>query len=327
MSNSLPPAIGAMPQAVTPWLSVVIPSYRGESWIATALDSLAAQANDGIEILLVDGGPTAATVDIARRYADRLRLRIFERPDFTNWHSKTNFAVQAAAAAHVCWLGVDDVWLPGRAQAVHGWIHQQPDIPLHFAASMLIDQTGRSVGRWRCPLPPDKDLAPSFTLPRLLVQNFVAAPAPVFRRDAWIRCGGLDEQLWYTADWDVWLKLTAVGPVRYHDEATIGFRIHAGAQTVTGSRDTAEFGRQMQRVLDRHLDPAAGERGVTRRALASIEVNVALAAAAGGDYGRLPRAAWRVLSLGPGGVAHYLRDSRLWERVAPRARAKLSGNF
>ena len=46
---------------------------------------------------------------------------------------------------------------------------------------------------------------------RLLVQNFISMPAPLFSREAAIRVGGLDEDLWYTADWDFWLKLAAVG--------------------------------------------------------------------------------------------------------------------
>jgi glycosyltransferase involved in cell wall biosynthesis len=318
-------------QTAAPWLSVVIPAYRGEKWIATALDSLAAQTIDGmsvegVEILLVDGGPTTAAAGIARTYGDRLRLRIFERPDLSSWHTKTNFAVQAAEAAHICWLGVDDVWLPGRAQAVRRWIEDAPAVPLHLAASVLIDHDGRVLGRWRCPLPCNVELASPFVLRRLLVQNFVAAPAPVFRRDAWLRCGGLDEQLWYTADWDIWLKLASTGAVLYHDAATIGFRVHGGALTVTGSKDAAEFKRQMLSVLERHLTPAiADSQSVARTAHASIEVNMALAAAAGGDWRLLPRAALAMLLLGPCGISRYLRHSRVWERTLPRVRAKMSG--
>ena len=193
---------------------------------------------------------------------------------------------------------------------------------------MLIDHHGRQIGRWRCPLPADIQLAPKFTMRRLLVQNFVAAPAPVFRRDAWLSCGGVDETLWYTADWDVWLKLSSAGPVIYHAQPTVGFRVHAGSQTVTGSKDAPEFARQMQIVLDRHLTPGVPEsRTVTRIAHASIEVNGALAAAAYGDYSKLLHAAWTVIALGPFGAARYLRDSRLWERTFPRLRAKLSGTF
>jgi hypothetical protein len=236
--------------------------------------------------------------------------------------------VHAAEAPHICWLGVDDVWLPGRAAAVRDWIEAAPGVALHLAACVFIDNEGRTLGRWRCPLPPNELLPSTLITQRLLIQNFVAAPAPVFRRDAWLQCGGLDEQLWYCGDWDIWLKLACAGPVLYHDVATIGFRVHRDALTVTGSHDATEFERQLLIVLDRHLGKVAeGTSAVEKAARASIVVNLALAAAAGGNLSGLPRAAWRLLRLGPHGIGRYFRDSRVLERMLPRVRAMVSGSF
>jgi glycosyltransferase involved in cell wall biosynthesis len=303
---------------------VIIPSYRGEQWIGTALLSLTAERAQGIEVIVVDGGETSATRDIAQTFSDRLRIRVYERRDLHSWHSKTNFGVAVAESDHICWLGVDDVWLPGRAAAALAWIEDDPQTPLHFAASEIIGSDGRRLGVWRCPLPQDCELASDFVTERLLVQNFVAAPAPVFRKDAWLCCGGLDENLWYTADWDMWLKLAACAPTRYHPKVTVGFRVHAGSLTATGSRDRAEFVRQMEQVLARHLrELKSPSSGAERAARASISVNSALALAAVGNYRALPCAAAQVALLGPGGMTRYFRDSRIVERLLPRVRAKM----
>ncbi len=314
--------------ASAPWLSVIMPSYCAEPWIDASLSSLAAEETDGVEVLVIDGSPTPASLDIARTYSDRLRLRIFERRDLASWHTKTNFGVEVAEASHVCWLGVDDLWVPGRADAVRAWIETVPEAALHLAPSAIIDRRGRKLGVWRCPLPTRRALPSELVIERLLVQNFIAAPAPVFRKDAWRACGGLDEELWYTADWDMWLKLAACGTVYYHDNVTVGFRVHGASLTVTGSRDVADFERQLQIVLDRHLPRLCGDsKGVERAARASIAVNTALASASAGDLSGLLRAASQVLRLGPGGIHRYLRDSRIVDRVAPRIRAKLRGAF
>jgi glycosyltransferase involved in cell wall biosynthesis len=311
----------------TPWLSVVIPSHHGELWIDTALRSLVEEA-DGIEVLLIDGSSTSATLDIARAYSDRLCLRVFERRDLQSWQAKTNFGVSEAASAHVCWLGVDDVWLPGRAAAARSWIGSHPGIAMHLAPSAIIDNQGRRLGVWRCPFTVKAELSPRLVTERLLVQNFIAAPAPIFRRDAWLEQGGADEGLWYTADWDIWLKLAALGPIRYHDQVTVGFRIHGESLTVTGSRNTSDFANQMLTVLFRHLSTMEGDfKSVERAAHASIVVNAALAAASAGDPSHLFRAALQVLRLGPSGIRRYLRDSRLLDRIRPRVRARLLGGF
>jgi hypothetical protein len=296
-----------------PWLTVVIPSYRGEQWIDAALQSLAAEAAEGVEVLVIDSSPTSATCDIARNYSDRLRLRVSERRDLLSWQAKTNFGVEIAKSSHVCWLGVDDVWLPGRAAAAMRWVEGAPSAPLHLAPGAFIDKDGRKLGVWRCPFPVSGELRSALVTERLLVQNFIVAPAPVFRKDAWLGCGGVDENLWYTADWDIWLKLAACGPVHYHNSVTIGFRIHDGSLTVTGSRDAADFANQMQIVLDRHLAKLGGDsKCIERAARASIAVNTALAAAYGGDTSGLIRAAAQVLRLGPAGICHMCVILESW---------------
>ena len=156
-----------------------MPSYRGEQWIGAALLSLAGESTDGIEVLLIDGSPTSATRDIAAAFSDRLRLRIIDRPDLASWHVKTNAGVHLAESAHICWLGVDDTWLPGRAAAARAWIRSAPDAPLHLGPSSIIDRLGRRLGVWRCPLPSKAAVPSAMVLERLLVQNFIAAPAPV----------------------------------------------------------------------------------------------------------------------------------------------------
>lgn len=311
-----------------PWLSVVMPSHRGEQWIDASLRSLASEAVDGIEVLVLDSSPTSATLDIARSWADRLDLHIFECRDHLSWQSKTNIGVERTRAPYVCLLHQDDLWFSGRTAAVRSWIEAAPHTVLHLAPSAIIDRNGRTLGRWRCPLPANRELPPVLVMERLLVQNFISTPAPVFRKDAWRACGGLDEALWYTADWDIWLKLAAGGGVCYHDTVTTGFRVHGGSLTVTGSHDVADFARQMQIVLDRHL-PRLGARskGVERIGRASIAINTALAAASAGEMSGLLRAVATVVRLGPVGVHRYLRDSRIVERVAPRVRAKLVGAF
>ena len=311
-----------------PWLSVVIPTHCGEQWIDQSFRSIAAEAADGIEILVINSADTSAARDIAQSHSDRLRIRIFERCDLLSWHSKTNFGVRIAESEHICWLGVDDLWLPGRAAAIKAWIQSFPETPLHFAPSAIIDKGGRKLGVWHCPLPAERALESGFVTERLLIQNFVAAPAPVFRKDAWLSCGGLDERLWYTADWDMWLKLAGRAPTYYHDDVTVGFRIHSGSLTVTGSDNAEDFRHQMETVLERHL-PGLGSlsKRVERAARASIAMNSGLASASRGDFAELFRAASRLALLGPGGITRYLRDSRIVERVVPRVRAKIVGRF
>ena len=325
-SDSDPSSIGGQGK---PFLSVVMPIHEGAEWIAATLDSLAAEPGDGLEIIVIDSSPTGATSEIVERYASRLPLRLYERRDLKPWQTKTNLGVELATAEHACILHQDDLWLSGRVHAARRWLAKAPEAALHLAPTLIIDRHGRRLGRWTCPLPANEVVGTEFVLERLLVQNFVSVPAPIFRRDAWLACGGMDEGLWYTPDWDVWAKLVSTGPVVYHADVTTAFRVHGSSLTVTGSHNAADFRSQMEIVLKRHLGrlPASVRSRVEPAARASINVNVSLAAASGGSLGAALRALRDMLSLGPSGIRRYLRDSRLRERVMPRLRAKLSGAF
>ena len=96
-----------------------------------------------------------------------------------------------------------------------------------------------------------------------------AAPRPELHRHARAfvlaegrpALGGLEEGLWYTADWDFWLKLATPGPTIYHPRPLAAFRIHPRALTMQGSSQLDDFQRQLEVVLDRHLGGWEQSRG------------------------------------------------------------------
>ena len=319
---------GSLMQDAKPWLTVVMPVHQGERWIEQSLESLTAQCGSGVELIVIDSSPDNATADIVHQFSDRVQLRLEKKSPLPSWQTKTNKAVEMASADHICWLHHDDMWMDGRAAAIRSWLKVAPEAALHFAGSAVINESGRRLGVWRCPFDSEGPLDRTVFLERLLVQNFISAPAPVYRRDAWLAAGGSDENLWYTGDWDIWLKLAAQGPVYHHREITTAFRVHGASLTVTGSRDGADFERQMRIVLERHLPRLPAHRNrVERASIASIKINGALAAAASGRWAPLLPAFGRVLALGPAGIHRYIRDSRIVDRLVPRVRAKISGSF
>ena len=154
------------------------------------------------------------------------------------------------------------------------------------------------------------------------------SPSPVIRRDAWLACGGLDEALWYTADWDLYLKLARAGKITVRPEPTTAFRLHGGSLTMAGRSDLNEFRQQLESVLERHMEERPNTpHALVSRARASIDVNCAIAAASAGKLGSSPGALLALARLGPRGLARYITQSRIIDRVRPRLKLKLSGGF
>jgi glycosyltransferase involved in cell wall biosynthesis len=313
-----------------PWLSVIVPCYNGERWLATALQSVVDQKDGGIEVIVIDGSATDASLKIVDSFADKLLIRAEHRPDLLSWTAKTNFGVEQARGDRICMLHVDDLWLPTRCAEIRKWLSAQSDGVMHLHPSYIIDESGRQLGLWRCPLPAGRSPIPAHMLiERLVVQNFIGIPAPTIRRDAYLSIGGLDNALWYTADWDLYLKLAAIGSVYYHSSPLACFRVHKNSLTVSGSRNSADFRNQHQVIVDRHADKLSKEARaeILPIAAASFDLNTALAAAMAGQFDQIGKALVSILMLGPRGIRRYFYYSRIVDRMFPRLRALVAGRF
>jgi glycosyltransferase involved in cell wall biosynthesis len=300
-----------------PWLSVVMPAWNGERYLEAALQSVQAEGTRGYEIVAVDDGSTDRTPHILRTWAERLPLRIVAHPGRGNWVAASNAALREARGRYACFLHQDDLWLPGRLAALEREVGTGPSLIVHPA--VFIGPDARRLGAWQCPLPEGEVDAALFA-ERLAVQNFIAIPAAAFDRERALRLGAMDESLWYTADWDLWLRLGREGAIRHVPSQLAAFRVHPDSQTVVRT-DLADRRAQLEVVLGRHA--AALPPAVRRVARFSLEVNVALAALASGVPVPWSGLMGSFLRLGPWGLFRYLRDSRIFERVASRARLKL----
>jgi len=306
-------------------LSVVMPLHEGQAYFDAALSSLPDDQSGLLEVIVLDSGKRSDCAAIALAHSGRLTIRYQHCPDVPSWTEKTNIAVRMARATHVAMLHQDDLWLPDRLDAVIRALDTASDAALFLTAAYIVDEDGRRLGMWRCPLTARADWDGASVVERLLVQNFVALPSVVMPRDIWLRTGGLDEGLWYTPDWDLYMKAAMLGPVHYIAEPTVGFRIHSGSQTMQGSRSHADFRAQMEMVMNRYADRVHGAQAsaVRRVAAASVRINGLMAEAMHGRKGALAIALVELLRLGPLHMPRYFRDSRIVERVLPRLRARL----
>jgi glycosyltransferase involved in cell wall biosynthesis len=302
-----------------PFLSVVMPVHGGGDWLDAALASIKGESPDDIEVVIRDSTPGKSCIDIVERHAGRLRIDYAYVPEEVSWTRKTNLAVEAAQGAYVCTLHQDDLWLDGRLSLARDMIGRFPGAALFLTPSLIVDGSGRALGQWRPPFRRGR-LQPAAYRDLLLVQNSIAIPAPIFRRDAYLASGGLDETLWYTPDWDLWLKLGDIGPVVYDPRPVTAFRIHAGSLTMVGDR--REFAEQLDDILSRNLRTNSRTARISR---ASARINVLLSEAALGNRRALLRAIGTLLALGPIEGSRYIRYSRIIERVLPRLRLRFAG--
>ncbi|WP_186377735.1 glycosyltransferase [Planctopirus ephydatiae] len=315
-----------------PWLSVIMPVYNGEKYLRLALESIESEWNEhsgqiSMEIIALDDGSSDSSLEILNEFGQRMPLHVICQERGGSWVRSTNRGLSMARGEYFCFLHQDDLWLPGRLKLLLQLSQTYPQAGMLFHAVKYLDDRGRFLGQFRAPLQHGLN-APQLFVARLLVQNFIAIPAPMVKRSLLDSIGPMNPELWYTADWDYWLSIAQSSPVVYDRRAVAGFRIHNESQTVQRSVAQDRFREQLTTVFERHYsrvvansDFTLKDRGldqVKKRAEFSMEVNIALA----GMYhrGRFPWLALmkKALMLGPLGFYKFIQESRIIDRVWAR---------
>lgn len=220
---------------------VVTPNFNMAGYLEETMLSVLRNLAPGDEYYVIDGGSTDGSVDMIRRYADRLSGWLSE-PDrgYADALSK-GFAMSAAPM--MCWINSGDLLLDGslqlRREALAG-----KGCELIFADDYYIDESGcilqLSNGRVN-------------HLPAMMLYG---GWTPLQDACAWTRslydaCGGLNADIPHAADFDLFLRMSRRGTACYLPAVLSAFRRHAGQKSISGSALYAIERSQLQkRILE-----------------------------------------------------------------------------
>lgn len=212
-----------------PLVSVVIPVFNAERYLAESAASVLGQGWPEIELLLVDDGSTDDSPRIARELAADPRVRLLSEENGGPARAR-NAGIRASRGEFVAFLDADDLWLPGKLRRQIPLFSEAPSPDVVYSQRLMMDADGRALEGFRPPVPS------GVVLDLLWVDNFVCMSSAVVRRDLFDRVGFFDEGLRMSEDFDFWLRAAVVGRFRGIGEPLVKYRVHS-AQT---SRRTEE---------------------------------------------------------------------------------------
>lgn len=214
-----------------PLISVAIPAYNHEEFIAHCLHSVLVQDYPQLELIVIDDGSVDQTRNVIENFlavhATRFHRVVFKSRPNRGVSATSNECFAHATGEWVHLLGSDDLLKPGKIsrqqRAYLDW--QQPDIGLLFADADFIDRQGQPVVKQiKEVFPPGPD---AHGYQRLFVSNRIPNPTVAIRRAAFEAVGGFDEHL-FLEDWDMWLRLAARFPIARVPEVLASYRYHPG---------------------------------------------------------------------------------------------------
>src|SRR6516162_5899582 len=100
-------------------VSILIPCYNAERWIAHAIDSALAQTWNEKEVIVVDDGSTDSSLDVIRGFKDRIR---WETGSHRGGGAARNRLLELAYGQWIQYLDADDYLLPNKIAHQMGFI-------------------------------------------------------------------------------------------------------------------------------------------------------------------------------------------------------------
>jgi glycosyltransferase involved in cell wall biosynthesis len=219
-----------------PLVSVVVPSYQQGRFLEQALRSVLEQEYEALEVIVVDGASTDQSVEVIRRYADRLAWWTSEA-DRGQAHA-LNKGFARAGGDVLGWLASDDVLVPGAIARVVDELERRPGLLLVYGEALFVDESGAEL----FPLEPRP-----FDVEAMVraCANHVVQPGSLFRRRAWELAGPLNEDGHYLFDFEFALAVGREGPVVPIPDRLALYRVHPESKSGGGSllkaRDYVRF--------------------------------------------------------------------------------------
>lgn len=223
-------------------VSVIMPSYNSEKFIAQSLESALAQTYADLELLVIDDGSTDGTLGIAQGYAKQdSRVKVLKMPSNGGAAESRNLGIQHAQGRYIAFLDSDDLWLPHKLERQIGWMDEAKR-PFTYTAYDKIDEEGQPLGHIGVP--------PQTTYSELLKTCVIGCLTAVYDTQTFGKV--LMPSIRKRQDFALWLKLLKQTPKAYGLNETLAVYRVRGDSISANKKSAAHYVWKLYREVE-HL--------------------------------------------------------------------------
>ena len=231
-------------------VSVIIPAYNGDRYIAEAIDSALEQTYKGeYEIIVVDDGSTDNTSQVIEQYGERVNYLSQKNQGVA---ASRNLGLAAARGKYIAFLDQDDIFLPHKLSSQVALLDRDPDLGIVNSGWQIINELGvasSAVQPWQH--------IPDLSCANLVIWKPVFLGAMLFRRSWLERARGFNTALEQTPDVDLVMRLAMMGcTAAWVEEITVKYRQHEANASRNTLLQTKELNQITAKFFEQeNLDP------------------------------------------------------------------------
>lgn len=217
---------------MNPTISVIMPVYNVEAYVADAICSVLDQSFSDFELLVVDDGGADASIEICRLFTDP-RIRIISQQN-RGLAGARNTGIRNAKGKYIAFIDSDDLWAPRKLSVHVAHLERCAHVGVSYAASALVDDNGAPIGVVQSPK------LHHIRNEDIFLRNPIGnGSAPVIRREtleAITYFNGIREECWFdesfrqSEDIECWMRIALTTNWAFEgiDEVLTFYRVNEG---------------------------------------------------------------------------------------------------
>ncbi len=243
-----------------PRVSVIIPSYNHEKFVAEAIESVLKQTYQDFEIVITDDGSKDETVRIIKSFTDP-RIKLFCFNQNQGACVAANKCISEAKGELISMLSSDDVFAHDKLEKQVRFLDQNPEVGAVFSYAQIIDEDGNNF------------TDENHFYKHIFIQtnrtrfewlnhfffkgNCLCHPSALIRKQCYDEIGQYDERFAQLPDFDLWIRLCMKYEIYILPENLVNFRVHKYEANASGNKPSTKIREALElpQILKNYLRP------------------------------------------------------------------------
>lgn len=233
-------------QSNNPLVSVVIPAFNAERYIASTLNSVLSQTHSNLQVIVVDDASSDGTAAILRSFADS-RIEIITQSINSHHVAARNLALERAKGDYIAFLDNDDLWMPDKLEKQLSVMEAMPSCGVCFTWGQIIDENSNPQSlddpdvRWLHNAFHEPHRKRGEWMMRLLTAgNFMLNSSSLIRSAVVHKIGLQNLTLVQMHDFEYWVRILSVSDAYMLCEELTKFRRVIGGSSVSNRNEASD---------------------------------------------------------------------------------------
>lgn len=229
----------------SPLVSVIMPAYNAERYIAQAIESVIAQSYKNWELIIVDDGSTDNSAAIIKGYCEQQSKIVYLHQSNGKQGKARNLGISRSKGVYIAFLDADDLWTAEKLQFQISCFNERQELDLLFSQGHFLHE--QTTSNFNVEIKATWNLS---DLESFINGNKIPIASVMLKKKAILKVGGfsISNNTQFGEDYLLWLKLLSTNHIFSSvNQRLFYYRIHGKQATKNNKLDHIK-------LLDLYID-------------------------------------------------------------------------